>query len=385
MNTTAAGAPTWQLKEDGSEVELRLAGDWIARETGLRGAADIDQVLKGIAGKTRLHYDASSLGRWGDALVLFVQMLREALEAQRGAPAPALDESGLPEAARKLLALAAAGGRRPAAAVPPPSPSLPAQVGQAAIGAWSETIAVAALTGDSALRGLAVVRGRAWTRLVDVVELMRDAGADALAIVALVNLLVGAIIAFVGAVQLRRFGAGLYIADLTGIAIAREMAAIITAVVMAGRTGGAYAAQLAAMEGNEEIDALKALGIPIFDFLVLPRLAALVSMMPLLYIYACVIGLFGSYVVSIATLDLTSTVFLHELRLAVAGKQFGIGLAKSVTFGALVALAGCRIGLKAGRSAADVGNAATRAVVAGIVGIIALDAIFALCAEALGL
>ena len=145
---------------------------------------------------------------------------------------------------------------------------------------------------------------------------------------------------------MQRFGAGIYIADLVGIAIVREMAAIVNRIVMAGRTGGAYAAHLATMQGNEEIDALNALGIPVFDFLVLPRIAALVTMMPLLYLYGCAVGLFGGYIVSIATLDLTSASFMEQLRGAVAGTQFAIGLAKSVVFGALIALAGCHIGLQ---------------------------------------
>ena len=139
------------------------------------------------------------------------------------------------------------------------------------------------------------------------------------------------------------------------------------------------------MQGNEEIDALDAFGISVFDFLVLPRIAALVTMMPLLYLYGCAVGLFGGYIVSIATLDLTSASFMEQLRSAVAGTQFAIGLAKSVVFGAFVALAGCHIGLSAGRSAADVGRAATEAVVAGIVGVIAIDAIFAVCTNALGI
>ena len=248
-----------------------------------------------------------------------------------------------------------------------------------------ETVGVAALVGETALRGAAALARRTRTRAVDVLQCVREAGSGALGIVALVNGLVGGIIAFVGAVQLQRFGAGIYIADLVGIAVVRELAVLVTAIVMAGRTGGAYAAQLATMQGNEEIDALNALGIPVFDFLVLPRIAALVTMMPLLYLYGCAVGIFGGYLVSIATLDLTSASFLQELRGAVAGRQFAIGLAKSVAFGALVALAGCHIGLRAGRSAEDVGHAATEAVVTGIVGVIALDAVFAVCTNALGI
>ncbi len=264
-------------------------------------------------------------------------------------------------------------------------PPLATRVGEAYFDAWSRTVGVAALVGETALRGAAALARRTRTRAVDVLQCVREAGSGALGIVALVNGLVGGIIAFVGAVQLQRFGAGIYIADLVGIAVVRELAALVTAIVMAGRTGGAYAAQLATMQGNEEIDALNALGIPVFDFLVLPRIAALVTMMPLLYLYGCAVGNFGGYLVSIATLDLTSANFLQELRGAVAGTQFAIGLAKSVAFGALVALAGCHIGLQAGRSAEDVGHAATEAVVTGIVGVIALDAVFAVCTNALGI
>jgi phospholipid/cholesterol/gamma-HCH transport system permease protein len=218
-----------------------------------------------------------------------------------------------------------------------------------------------------------------------VLLLMREAGANALIIVAVCNGLIGGILAFVGAVQLRRFGAQIYVADLVGIAMVREMAAVMTAIVMAGRTGGAYAAQIATMQGNEEIDALRVLGIPVHDYLVLPRVLALVAMMPLLYLYACAIGLLGGLAVGMATLDITPLAYLEETRRAVAGRQFLFGLTKSLAFGALVALAGCHIGLKAGRSAADVGRAATSAVVAGIIGVIALDAVFAVCADALGI
>jgi phospholipid/cholesterol/gamma-HCH transport system permease protein len=266
-----------------------------------------------------------------------------------------------------------------------PEKSLATRVGEKFLTSWSGATQASALIGETALRGIAAVSGGARTRAVDVLQLMREAGAGAVGIVAIVNGLVGAILAFVGAVQFRRFGAGIYVADLVGIATVREMAAVMTAIVMAGRTGGAYAAHIATMQGNEEIDALRAFGIPVFDFLVLPRIIALVTMMPLLYLYGCALGLLGGYLVGIATLDLTSSAFLVELREAVAGRQFAIGLIKSATFGALVALASCSIGLRAGRSAADVGRAATTAVVAGIIGIIALDAVFAACTNALGI
>lgn len=379
---TQGNTAGWRLDlRDGREAVLHLAGDWITRETGLRGAAEVRQALERVR-TTPLRFDATGLGRWDSALVVFLQSLRA--EAAKRTPPLALDESALPEAARRLLALAEVGAGQEPEENAALRPSLATRVGHSAFNWWDGGVAAAALVGETALRGVAAFGGRTRTRAVDVMQLMREAGGGAVAIIAVVNGLVGAILAFVGAVQLRRFGAGIYVADLVGIAMVREMAAVMTAIVMAGRTGGAYAAHLATMQGNEEIDALQALGIPVYDFLVLPRVAALVAMMPLLYLYACAVGLFGGFVVSGATLDLTSAAFWGQIQTAIAGRQFVIGLMKSVAFGALVALVGCHVGLKAGRSAADVGRAATTAVVTGIVGVIALDALFAVCADALG-
>jgi len=374
--------PEWRLRQHGREAELELTSDWIACETGVRSTAEVRRILDDTGDMT-LRIDASRIGRWDSALIAFVRMLRDTERPGRLQRAR-LDSSGLPETAGRLLTLAAADRTEETGTEAPPR-SLAARVGDAFFTASDGTIEATALIGEIALRSGAAVTGRTATRIVDVLQQMREAGAGALGIVAVVNGLVGAIIAFVGAVQLRRFGAGIYNADLVGIATAREMAAMMTAVVMAGRTGGAYAAHLATMKGNAEIDALQAFGISVYEFLVLPRITALVTMMPLLYIYACGLGLLGGFVVSIGTLDLTPVAYLDELSKAVAFRQFAIGFTKSVTFGALIALVGCHIGLRAGRSAADVGYAATSAVVTGIVGIIALDAVFAVCTNALGI
>jgi phospholipid/cholesterol/gamma-HCH transport system permease protein len=381
MPATRAAAqtpPAWRIERDGATAELQLSGDWIARETGLRDAAAIEGILAEAGSAARLGFATDELGRWDSALIAFVQGIRQAAEGRI-----ALDETGLPPAAGRLLTLA--GGGAPAEEAAPASLSPLERVGTRTLARWAGLTAVTALIGDTVLRSLAALHGAVRTRAIDVLLLMREAGASALIIVTIVNGLIGGILAFVGAVQLRRFGAEIFVADLVGIAMVREMAAVMTAIVMAGRTGGAYAAQIATMQGNEEIDALKALGIPVFDYLVLPRIVALVAMMPLLYLYACAVGLAGGLVVGMATLDITPLAYLEETRRAISGTQFGLGLVKSIAFGILVALAGCHIGLRAGRSAADVGRAATSAVVAGIIGVIALDAVFAVCANALGI
>jgi phospholipid/cholesterol/gamma-HCH transport system permease protein len=222
-------------------------------------------------------------------------------------------------------------------------------------------------------------------RPVDLLANIRDAGPDSLLIVSIVNFLLGAILAFVGAVQLEKFAAGVYVADLVGIAMVREMAAVMTAIIMAGRTGGAYAARIATMLGNEEIDALTVTGIPVSSYLILPSVLALVITMPLLYLYGCLVSMVGGCVVAVAMLHVTLAGYVTQTLGAVPFSQFIFGFIKAIVFAVFIGLISCRIGLKAGRSAADVGIAATRAVVVGVVGVIAIDSLFAVIANAIGI
>jgi phospholipid/cholesterol/gamma-HCH transport system permease protein len=366
----------WSTRPGKPGVVVLLTGDWIARDATGATPAAIDQIL-GAAGKGPITFDAGELGHWDSALLVFVTALRHA-SRDRGI---IIDETGLPQAVPRLLALSA--DATPVEAGSEAEETLVDLTGDAAIGVWDESLAVVTLSGDMVLRGGAALRGRARMRGSDLLTCLYDAGIAALPIVTIVNVLVGGILAFVGSVQLRKFGADIFIAALVGIAVIREMAALMTAIVMSGRTGGAYAAQIATMLANEEIDALRAIGIPVFDYLVLPRIIALTVMMPVLYLYGCAVGIFGGFVVAVAMLNLSPESFIEQTRLAVPGDQVIFGLVKSITFGALIAIAGCRCGLRAGRGAADVGLATTSAVVAGIVGVIALDAIFAVCANAL--
>jgi len=378
--------PEWRLERRGPDAVLQLTGDWIARETGIRESGIALQLVANAVDAAQLRIETGGLGRWDSALVVFLQDLRDAGARGRAGAPVVFDETDVPQAVRRLLTLAAEAeiaaptprGRRP-------SVSLLARIGMPAMSAWRTAVAASTLVGDVALRSGAAFSGRLRSRSGDILLLMRDAGARALAIVAITNALVGGILAFVGGVQLRRFGTQIYVADLVGIATVREMAAVVTAVVMAGRTGGAYAAQLATMQGNEEIDALKALGIPIRDYLVMPRVLSLVTMMPVLYVYACAVGLIGGMFVTVTTVDVSVPAYIQETQRAITHTHLLLGLIKSVVFGAVIALTGCYIGLNAGRSAAAVGQAATSAVVAGIIAVIALDWLFAMCANALGI
>eukprot|EP01037_Dinobryon_pediforme_P002037 gene2037-2075_t len=363
--------------QSGCDGVLSLSGDWLA-QAGIP-AFPADALTKAGSGG-RLTLDIGKVGRWDSGLIAFLW------DADRSAAQAGVesDASRLPDSARKLLGLLSdAPDEKPAAAPARMGPV--AWVGARSIAFVEETGILSSLLGATARGGVLALLGRARLRTVDLMSNIREAGPQAIVIVSVVNFLTGAILAFVGAAQLRKFAAGLYVANLVGLALVREMVAVMTAIVMAGRTGGAYAARIATMQGNEEIDALKVIGIPVSDYILLPSILALTFTMPLLYLYGCLVGIFGGMVVATAMLNISAASFMNQVLLAVPLDQFVFGFCKSITFAILIGVTSCRIGLKAGRSAADVGTAATSAVVVGIVGVIALDAGFAVLADMLGI
>jgi phospholipid/cholesterol/gamma-HCH transport system permease protein len=226
--------------------------------------------------------------------------------------------------------------------------------------------------------------GRASFRRADFVLILQDCGIRALPIVSLISFLVGLILAFVGAVQLRQFGAQIYVANLVALAMVREMAAIMTGIIMAGRTGAAFAAQLGTMTVNQEIDALSTMGISPMEFLVLPRMLALVCMVPLLCVYADLVGILGGAVIGIGMLNLGTEQYYQQTVSSLTLTHVVVGLIKGGIFGVLVALAGCMRGMQSGRSASAVGAAATSAVVTAIVWIIVCDAVATVICDVLG-
>jgi phospholipid/cholesterol/gamma-HCH transport system permease protein len=359
---------------NGGDTLVTLIGDWTTQDDS---AAVSTAALFDRKELSAIEFDSSRLGRWDSSLLVYLSAVGSAA-AKRSIR---VDDAGIPIAARRLLALLQDQPAAPAAQ--PRRPMFVERLGLLVMAQWCEVVAVTALVGGQLLQTGAALLGRARMRRVDFLGCLYDAGIAALPMVALVNVLVGAILAFVGAIELRRFGADIYIANLVGLAQVREMAAVMTAIVMSGRTGGAYAAEIASMQGSNELDALRVLGIPLQDYLVLPRVMALTLMTPILYLYGSAIGIVGGYVVAVSMLNISSELFIEQTRSAVTMHEIAFGLTKSMTFGALIALAGCRIGLKAGRSASDVGHAATSAVVVSIIGIIMLDAVFAVCANAL--
>lgn len=330
------------------------------------------------AGVSALHVEAADEWRWGSVEAAFLARVLD--ELRTGPREPAL--IGVPPELEKLLMLACAIPRA-AGAGATTLPGFVARVGLRARHDARELRAFVSLLGAVVPLLARFAMARAKVRGAEVLEVLAESSSRALAIVAVVNVLMGAILAFVGAVQLRRFGAGIYVADLVGIASVRELTPIITAIVLAGRTGASFAARIATMQGNEEIDALTTLGVSPVEFLVVPRVVALTVLTPLLYVYGCAFAIAGGLWISASILDISAAAYWAATRDAIGGANFAIGGLKAAVFGALVALLGCHYGLRAERSAAGVGSATTRAVVVSIVGIIALDAVFAVCANAL--
>lgn len=359
-------------------LHLRLRGDWLAGSLPLP-LRDVEAAME-EKNPTTLRFETEDLQNWDSGLLTFLIALKKLCDTRR----TAFDDGNLPDGARRLLALASAVPEQKAATGQARAPFLE-RVADRALAAWKSVVDMLDFLGEVTLACGRLITGRARFRRSDLWAIMRECGADALPIVSLISALVGLIFAFVGAVQLSMFGAEIYVASLVAIAVVRVMGAIMTGIIMAGRTGAAFAARIGTMQVNEEIDALATLGISPVDFLVLPRIIALVLMMPLLCLYADLMGILGGLAVGVFMLDLNLGEYLEMTKLAVGLKDFWIGLFHSAVFGVLVALSGCLRGLQCGRSASAVGDAATSAVVTGIVNIIVATAVITVICNILGI
>jgi phospholipid/cholesterol/gamma-HCH transport system permease protein len=359
---------------------LRLVGDWKLK-AGLPTAAAVERQFDQTKQLRRLRFDAAELGSWDSGLLAFLVALQDVCQ-RHGLE---FDTAGLPQGARKLLGLATAVPERQGARRTGKPPDFLIIVGTESLALWRACGEMVEFVGEALLSFGQLLIGRARFRRSDLVDVIFECGAAALPIVTLISFLVGLILAFVGAVQLQQFGAQIYVADLVGIAMAREMGALMTAIIMSGRTGAAFAAQLGTMQVNEEIDALSTFGLSSMEFLVLPRMIALIVMMPLLCIYADLMGIVGGALVGVGMLHLSVTQYVNETLNGVGLADFAVGIVKSSVFGILVAISGCMRGIQSGRSASAVGLAATSAVVTAIVFIIVTDGVFAVLTNVLGI
>jgi phospholipid/cholesterol/gamma-HCH transport system permease protein len=356
-----------QHREADGTLRVRLRGRW-ALADGVPAADAIFRELEEVV--ARVVVEDVGLESWDSSLVTFLHAVASAATG-RGL---AVDSGALPEGARRLIDLALAVKPR----VEPPAvedDALTARVGRVALHVWGTAGDALTFLGETVLAFGALARGRARFRRVDLLHAFEATGVSALGIVALINFLIGAVLAFVGAVQLQQFGAAIYVANLVGIGVFRELGPLMTGIVMAGRTGAAFAATLGTMTVNEEVDALRTMGLRPAEFLVLPRVLATSLMMPALVAYADLLGLVGGLFVGVTVLDLGTVEYVRQTQASVALRHFWIGLAKSVAFGAVVASTGTYYGIRCGRSAAAVGEATTKAVVMGIVLVVVVDAV----------
>ncbi|MDX2493372.1 MAG: ABC transporter permease [Desulfuromusa sp.] len=375
INTTEK----YQIISSEEGLLLQLSGDWRFQS----GIPDIDPLLKHLQNTqpTKLSFGCQQLGSWDSGLMTFLITLINSCKQKN----ISVHQETLPEGIQKLLQLSfAVPERKGARRVILGQPVL-AKIGNVTIEMhhnWSDLLA---FVGELFFGFLNFLRGRARFRYSDLFYQIECAGPSALMIITLISVLVGMILAFVGAVQLQLFGAEIFVANLVGLGMAREMGAMMTAIIMAGRTGAAYAAQLGTMQVNEEIDAFKTMGISPIEFLVFPRLLALVITMPLLCIYADFMGIIGGAIVSATMLDISFFQYFQQIQGFVPPIHFIIGIVKAGVFGVLVATVGCFRGLQCGRSASAVGFATTSAVVTSIVLIIVADAIITVICQIMGI
>jgi phospholipid/cholesterol/gamma-HCH transport system permease protein len=359
---------------------VRLAGDWTIKQE-LPGVEEVQKQADSGPQLQRIAFDTQDLGRWDSGLITFLIKVFDQFSSRQ----IDTNREGLPEGVRRLLDLAAAVPEKKDARKETLDEPFLVQVGRASMDIARHAGALVTFLGESTVALGKFFVGKAKFRRSDLWLLIQQCGVDALPIVTLISFLVGLILAFVGAVQLAMFGAQIFVANLVGISMAREMGAIMTGIIMAGRTGAAFAAQIGTMQVNEEVDALITMGISPMEFLVVPRMLALIVMMPLLCLYAILVGILGGLVVGAGMFDISFTEYMEQTRLALNLTHFGVGIAKSVIFGVLVAIAGCLQGMECGRSASAVGDAATSAVVTSIVLIVVTDGIFAVVSTIIGI
>lgn len=367
-------------RPDENTLLVKLRGSWTigARIPATDEAQKYMQPAKGIR---RVVFGTDEVADWDSGLLTFLIKIKDYCSKNN----ITFEKDGLPRGVERLISLASAVPERKGARKQFTRPSLFDRIGASTIGLWQSAKEFLSFIGEAFIALLKFLVGRASFRRSDLALFMQECGANALPIVSLISFLVGLILAFVGAIQLEMFGAQIYVADLVGIAMLRVMGAIMAGIVMAGRTGAAFAAQIGTMQVNEEIDALKTMGVSPMEFLVLPRMLALVVMMPLLGIYADLMGILGGLVVGVGMLDIGLKQYIMQTKAALNLNHFFIGLFQAGVFGVLVALAGCLRGIQCGRSASAVGDATTSAVVTSIVAIIVATAIVTVACNVLGI
>lgn len=359
-------------------LRVKLSGSWLLGEK-IPGINEFLGQFSREKMAKQLIFDSTALGDWDSGLVAFLFcLIRKCRQLKIQ-----VNLEGLPNGVKKLLTLAFKTDES-IAADELLDESFFAKVADKALKIWEGLLALLDFLGQIAVAFGRLIRKRAYFRLDEFILLLQRCGADAFFLVSLISVLVGIILAFIGATQLKMFGAQIYIANFVGIGMVRAMGAMMTAILMSGRTGASFAAELGLMQTNEEIDALKTLGVAPVEFLVIPRILALVIMMPLLTLYANLMGILGGFIIGVSLLGLNPVEYWQHTRSSVTLNHLWIGLIHSFVFGVIIAVAGCYRGMRCQRSAAAVGEATTSAVVSAVISIVIATAIITFVCQVLG-
>lgn len=365
-------------KVDGNVMTISLEGDFLGYNDDSAKALLFEEAKSDKIKKVR--FESEGLKNWDSTLVVIIYELAKELRRRK----IDFDKAGLPDNLQRLVNLALKVEHKPEEAQTPQQPFI------IRVGAITITIY------DSVKKGLAFsveafkslgryFSGTAVMRKVDLWFALEGSSYKAVAIVSLVSFMVGLILAFVGAIQLKNFGAQIYVASLVAIGMTRIMGAIMAGIIMAGRTGASYAATIGTMQVNEEIDALRTMGIPVSDFLILPRLLSLVVTMPLLTLLADMTGIIGGAAVGVIMLDIPLPEYWKYTYNALNMTNFWVGIFHGFIYGFVISLCGCYYGINSGRNADSVGIATTKAVVSAIVWMIVVTGILTWIFEALGI
>ncbi len=359
-------------------LHIKLSGEWQIR-AGIPALEEVVSEFTSHKDISQVTFDLSGIGAWDSALISFLlHLMRECghrnIQAIR---------QGLPEGIDKLLTFAL---KAREIIIPQKIESAPflEKMGDRFLQLSAGILSLINFLGEIIFAFGRFFTGKAYFRRYDFFGIMQRCGADALGLVSLISVLVGIILAFIGAIQLKLFGAQIYIADIVGIGMVRVMGAVMTGIIMSGRTGASFAAELGLMQVNEEIDAYKTLGISSVEFLVMPRVLALVIMMPLLTLYADFMGILGGFIISVNFLGLNPIEYWQHTQSAVKLNNLWVGLTHSFVFGIIIGVSGCLRGIKCGRSAEALGEATTSAVVTSITSIVLATAVITFVCQVLG-
>ena len=378
INNTAKNEIKLIIKKE--FFEINFFGNWTVGSAN-QGVKELLSNLSDYPKIKKLTFSTKKLDSWDS---FFMSQLILIIDFAKNKKIT-VDIKSLPTGIQGLLKLSYSVPERDGAKKQKKKISLIELIGRGLLAAKVELHNLVTFLGHLIQSAFSLIKGTGRFRFVDLMTYIQDCGPSSLPIVSLISFLVGLILAFVGALQLSLFGAQMYLADLVGLGMTREMGALMVGIIMAGRTGASYAAQIGTMNVNSEIDALKTMGFNPMEFLVMPRMLALILVMPLLCLYADFMGMLGGAAVAIGLFDISSTEYWARTELAVQFKDILVGLFKASIFGILIAYSGCIRGMQCGRSASAVGDAATSAVVTGIIFIVVSDSLITIIFNQLGI